>query len=61
MTAETATIVVAGVGAWGTVMAAVLHRTNGSGPLAKKLDHLIDRVNCIDNRVSRIEGKLERD
>lgn len=40
MDAGTATVAAAGIAAWASVLAAVLHRTNGSGPLSKKLDEV---------------------
>lgn len=44
MDAGTATVAAAGIAAWASVLAAVLHRTNGSGPLAQKLGDLKDDV-----------------
>lgn len=38
MDAGTATVTAAGIAAWASVLVAVLHRTNGNGPLSKKID-----------------------
>jgi len=46
MDAGTAAVAAAGLAAWGTIMAALLQRTNGSGPLSKKLDEF--KVDIVD-------------
>lgn len=38
MSPEIASVVVGGLASWASIMAALLHRTNGSGPLSRKLD-----------------------
>lgn len=47
MTGESAAIVVAGIGAWGTIIGGLLElrkRTNGQGPIAEKIAELKEDV-----------------
>lgn len=53
-------VIGAAVGAWGTVMAAILQRTNGHGPMGKKLDCVAETVDRIDRRTSRLEYRVDR-
>lgn len=58
MDAGTATVAAAGIAAWASVLAAVMHRTNGSGPLAAKLGDLKDDVLDLKNDVRSIKQDL---
>lgn len=58
-----ATVVVALTANFGIILALwhdTRKRTNGSGPLAEKLDRIDDRVRHVEQGVARLEGRRYR-